>query len=104
MVEPSGAKLVRAREPLVEPAEVGHARERGHLVDDDLRLGRGDRPADRGRIEAVHDDRLRTEHAQAVELLGTAGRGDDVVPAGHQLRHEAAADRSACSCNEHTHL
>ncbi len=87
------AKPVRLRERLVELPEVpADAAERGRLVDDDLGLRLGDRPADGLRVQHVENDRLRAERPQGLDLLRRRGRPDDLVAGVGQQRHELPAE------------
>jgi len=78
-------------------------RERGELVDQDLRLGIGDRAAHRVRIERVQHHRLGSLRAQILGAAGVARGADDRVPLGEQARDQRPSDRARRPGQEDPH-
>ncbi len=103
MVETRGAQDVRRREDLVEATQVAHAGQRGHLMDDRVRRGAGDRLTDGCSVQSVDDERLGPEVPEQVDLRLAPGRGGYVVAGCDQLRDQAAADGAGGSGDEYTH-
>jgi len=84
-------------------ADVGGALQRRELVDDDLGLGARDGAHDRVAVQRVGHHRQRAGGAQALGLARRAGHRDDFVSVGEQRRHQPAAHRSCCSCDQDPH-
>jgi hypothetical protein len=92
VVGPLGAEPVGRGERLVEAAAELEPGERGELVHDDVGPRGGHGLAYGGRVERVEDDGLGAERPHDV---GIRARGaGHVVPAGEELRDEAAAERA----------
>jgi hypothetical protein len=80
------SQLVRDRELVIEATQVLDPGERAHLVDERVGLRSRDRLADRGGVEAVDDDGLRTGRAQRVQLLPASRRRFYVSDSKTRLR------------------
>jgi hypothetical protein len=96
-------QLVGCRERAVEVAQVRRPGERGHLVDDRVRFGVGNRLSDRCRVETVDKDGLGAQVPEQAELRLTTGRCSHVMARHNQLRDEAAADGAGGTGDEYTH-
>ena len=100
---PGRPQLVGRGEPAVEPPQVRRSGQRGHLVNDHVRLRLGDRSPDRDAVQPVHDDGTGAERLQLACLGRAPGRRGHLVPARHQLRQQPPTQRSGSACNEDSH-
>ncbi len=104
MVGPGRPQLVGDGEVTVEAAQVAaHPRQRRHLMDDNLRLGSGDRLADGRGVQAIDHRRLRAERAQLPGLGRVPGRRGHLVPLPGELGQQLPPNCPGSSCNENTH-
>ena len=77
--------------------------DRGHLVHDHVRPGRGHRLTDRHRIQPVHHDRLGAQLLQQAQLGRARRRRRHLVAPGHELRHQPPPQDPGPACHEHPH-
>ena len=99
-----GAEPVGLGETLGEMSEVEIARQRGHLVDDDLWLSVEDRPSHRLTVPAVEHDRGGAIKTQAVGLGRGPGRANHLVTGIDQQRHQTLPDGSGGAGYEDSHV
>ena len=98
-----GAQPVGLRERPVEVPAEARVRERGRLVDDRIGGGFEHRLAHGACVEKIERNRFCAERADALAAAGRGVGADHLVPGIDQLSNEAAADRTAGSCNEDSH-
>jgi hypothetical protein len=72
-------------------------------VDDDIRLGLRDGPADGVRVEDVEHDGFCADGANVTDLRTGSRRSDDLVPVATKQRDEPLPDRSRRACDEDPH-
>jgi hypothetical protein len=87
----------------VEVAAPLRVRERGCFVHDRLGLVLEHGLAHRARVEQIEHDRLRAERPQTFSTRRRVVAADHLVAGIDQLWHEAAANRTACPCDEDSH-
>jgi hypothetical protein len=107
VVRPLRAQPVRGGEEAVGMLQVGPAgvrrRQRGHLVHDRIRPGRGHRLPHRRPVQPVHHDGLGAELLEQAQLGRARRRGRHLVTAGGQLRYQPPSDGPRPAGQEHSH-
>ena len=103
VIGPLGAQPVGGGEPPIHVPHIGHTGDRGHLVHDHVRSGRGHRLTDRHRIQPVHHDGIGAQLLQHAQLARARRRRRHLVATGHQLRHQPPPHDPGPACHEHPH-
>jgi hypothetical protein len=98
-----GPQPVGRPEAAVQAPAEAHPRQGGRLVDDRVRLGLVDGPADRARVEQVQRDRLGPELTYPAGVSRRPMSADHLVPVLDELRDEPDADRTGRPRDEDSH-
>jgi hypothetical protein len=102
VVGPLRPQAVRQREIAIEMTHVDRT-DRGQLMNDHIRPRDGDRLRDLIGIKRVRDHRQSAELVEHRPLGLAARHAIHLMTCCNQTRHQLPADRSRCTCHEHSH-
>ena len=103
VIRPLGPQAVGQREIAIEMTWVKTARDRGQLMDDHVRPRPVHGLRDLIRIQRIGNHRRRPKLIEQSPVGLLAGHPNDLVPRGHQPRHQLLANRSRRASHKHLH-